>query len=157
MCENSSSSLTAEKSRYGGSKIIFPVRPSTIPLWRGIPNFSGKSVFIFAITFKLSFTAHSSVLCGSDTCVPEDDAELSAEDTPDDACCSEEEATDDASAEETAEELATAELDTSDDDTEGFLDTTDEVCLSFSVFLKYAEPFFTTSSLSVKSFFSRFL
>ena len=44
MWENASNPLTASGLRYFGVKTTLPTSPSTRPLWRGIPNFSGKSV-----------------------------------------------------------------------------------------------------------------
>ena len=37
--------------RYSGSKTIFARSAGTRPLWRGMPNFSGKSEWILAMTF----------------------------------------------------------------------------------------------------------
>ena len=35
--------------RYSGSKMMVERSDSTSPLWRGMPNFVGKSLFIWAI------------------------------------------------------------------------------------------------------------
>ena len=49
--EKSSMPRRASRTLYSGSNTILARSESTSPLWRGIPNFSLKSVLIFAITF----------------------------------------------------------------------------------------------------------
>ena len=51
MCEKSSKPRKASEFRYAGSNTIFDLSDGTSPLCRGIPNFSEKSDFIFAIIF----------------------------------------------------------------------------------------------------------
>ena len=43
-CEKPSSPRTASAARNSGSNTIFARSESTSPLWRGIPNFSSKSL-----------------------------------------------------------------------------------------------------------------
>ena len=48
--ENPSSPRRASGFRYSGSKMTEALRASTRPLWRGMPNFVGKSLRILATT-----------------------------------------------------------------------------------------------------------
>ena len=50
-CEKPSMPRSASGFRYSGSKTIFARSAGTSPLWRGMPNFSGKSEWILAMTF----------------------------------------------------------------------------------------------------------
>ena len=51
MCENSSSPRTASGLRKSGSKTTLAFSASTSPLWRGIPNLDGKSLWMRAMIF----------------------------------------------------------------------------------------------------------
>ena len=51
MCENASSPRTASRLRNSGSNTISACKLPTTPLWRGMPNFVAKSLWMRAMGF----------------------------------------------------------------------------------------------------------